>query len=150
MFTFELVEERNGVVYVTKTFSEVPVNSFTKGEMHISTLGDVNKLELDTDSDGTPDITVYADEYQEPASFTLLEKEIQKLDTKAKKQLLQKLYSAERFADRGYMRLVEHILNLLEQKIIFFSSEKRPKNMQIPKSEADHIVLIIKEFKELL
>lgn len=147
VFTLELTEERDGVVYESKTFRDVPVTNSTQGVLYVASLTDVDALKLDTDSDGVPDTLVYAEEYQEPASFALLAKVIQGLDTNAKRQLLQTLTIAERFADRGYNRIAKHLLSLLEKKVLLFSSEKMPKKIQIPKNDAERIIKIIQEVR---
>jgi len=147
-FTLELREERGGVVSASKVFSNVPITPLTNGELKLTELGEVGILNLDTNGDSVPDTIVYEDGYKKPVSFELLINEIEKLDTKAKKQLLQTTYLAERFVHKGNDKIAKLMLNLIQKEIIFLSSKKHPKKLIVDKDDAQSILLIIQELQK--
>ncbi len=146
-FTFILTEEKEGKVLKTKTFTDVPVTESTQSTLTFSSLEEVTKLDLDTNGDGVTDATVYGDER---VTFDDLKEEIDKLDTKGKKQLLQTVYLAERFSERGNVKVANLMLTILEKEVVFLSSKKQPLKMRIEKSDAERIISIIHELKETL
>ncbi len=150
IFTLEFIEEKDGKKYITKTFENVPVSTSTTGEIVLSDLDGKDVLKMDTDGDGVADYTVYAKEYIEPVSFDLLKKQLEELDTKAKKVFLRKVMFAEFYAKNGKVRFSLKILNTISRQVGLLSKKHFPKKIRIPKKDAKKIKNTIKELKIIL
>jgi len=138
-FTLELVEERGGVVHSTRTFNDVPVTEMLQGSVALTTLDDLQALELDADGDGKVDTVAYADELTPGELFDILKEEIRQLDSRARWAMLAAAGTAEHFHNKGRAWLAARSLRSVIRQAEFLSSDRVPVRVRISEVEANRV-----------
>jgi hypothetical protein len=145
-FTLELVEEKEGKVLSTRTFTDVPVSSTLRSSVVLESLEDVEVLSIDADGDGVVDASITPDELtSEPVTYAVLVQALSELNTPARHALIATARLSERFYTHNKARLAHVTLRLLEEQVTFWSSAKRPIKVRMSKEDSERIHEIIRE-----